>query len=108
MFSTQEKYVRIDGWRGYSEPVYAVAGANDTGTWSDSPCPSNVREAELADVAKYLKEHGVPTKQVVCESSNVFCVHVYLIAKIKDVKRARGLVGEYLNDHNTRLLYKVA
>lgn len=108
VFSTQERYVRTDGWRGYSEPIYAVAGANDTGTWSDSPCPSNVREAELNALAQYLSEHGVPTQQVVCQSSNVFCVHVYLIAKIKDVERARVLVQTYLDYHDTRLLYKVA
>ena len=40
-------YIRTDGWRGYEEPVYAVAGANNTGDYSDSPCPTDICMTEL-------------------------------------------------------------
>ncbi len=107
VFSTETRYVATDGWRGYSEPKYAVVGANDTGMSSDSPCPSNVREEELKAIASVLKSAGIETKQIVTESSNVFCVHVYLLAKIKFVQQARDIVKHYLDNTETRLSYVV-
>lgn len=107
VFDTSTKYVRTGGWRGYSEPKFACAGANDTGMYSDSPCPSNVRENELGEVKKLLIKEGIKTKQIVCESSNVFCVHVYLVPMLKHVDRAREIVREYIQNNETRLLYAV-
>jgi hypothetical protein len=40
--STKTEYISTDGWRGYVQPINAVAGANYTGTSSDSPYPSHV------------------------------------------------------------------
>jgi hypothetical protein len=106
-FDESTTYKATDGWRGYTEPLYAVVGANDTGMYSDSPCPSNVREAELKAIKEHLQKEGIKTKQIVTESSNVFCVHVYLIAKVKDVERARNIVEAYLENNETRLSYLV-
>lgn len=108
VFSAQLRYIHTDGWRGYEEPIYAVVGANDTGMYSDSPCPSNVREEELKAIANVLNSAGIPTKEVVTQSSNVFCVHVYLIAKIKQVQQARDIVKHYLENTETRLSYLVS
>ena len=109
IFSTQTRYIKTDGWRGYSEPIYAVCGANNTGDWSDSPAPSSVCEQEINAAKAYLAKNGVNTKIHVCETSNVFCVHVYLIAPVAKIEQARKLFAEYYEQeqHNTRLLYEV-
>lgn len=31
--STKTIYIPTDGWRGIIQPINAVGGANDTGTW---------------------------------------------------------------------------
>lgn len=107
VFDTSEKYIRTDGWRGYSEPKFAVVGANDTGTSSDSPCPSDVREAELKAIAAELHKEKIETKQIVTNTSNVFCVHVYLIVKVKFAEKAREIVEAFLENNETRLSYLV-
>ena len=105
VFDTSTKYIHSDGWRGYSEPQYAVCGANDTGTQSDSPCNSNVCKGELDAVTELLQKNGIGVKLVTCQSSNVFCVHHYLVPKVKDFDRAKVLVGEHIATVETRLLY---
>ncbi len=95
----------IDGMRGYEEPTYAVCGANDTGMWDDSPCRSDVAEAELTEAKKVLKKSGIATKLMTCESSNVFCVHHYLIVVPRDKQRAEAIIKQYLEDNYTQLLY---
>lgn len=107
LFVMSTIYKRIDGWRGYSQPEFACVGANDTGTWSDSPCPSNVRAEELEAIKNYLLLNGIKTKETICESSNVFCAHVYLVPQLKNVTKARELVKEYLENNDTRLAYVV-
>lgn len=106
-FSSKTKYVKTDGWRGYSEPLYAVCGANDTGTYDDSPCPTHVCLKELKEARKALK--GIPSRMIVTESSNVFCVHRYIIVKPSQVEEARKLFAEYYEKakSETRLLYAV-
>ena len=105
VFVTRMVYVKTDGWRGYEKPEFAVAGANDTGTWSDSPCPSHIAEAELKAVKSLLNKAGIEVKKLTCETSNVFCVHHYLVPKVKDFEKARELVKDYLDSTETRLLY---
>ena len=95
----------IDGWRGYEEPTYAVCGANDTGMWDDSPCRSDVAEADLTEAKKVLKKSGIATKLITCESSNVFCVHHYLIVMPKDKQKAEAIIKQHLEDNYTQLLY---
>jgi hypothetical protein len=106
-FIETTSWVSRDAWRGANVPTFAVAGANDTGTWDDSPCPTPVATKELSELASYLKSYGIPTKEMVCESSNVFCALRYLITYPSDVELARGLVETYLEKNETQLLYLV-
>lgn len=107
VFVITNAYKHTDGWRGYEEPIYAIVGANDTGMYSDSPCPSNIRESELNAIKTELSAKGIKTKQVVCQSSNVFCVHVYLVPQVKNVEKGREIVKQYLETNETRLAYLV-
>lgn len=107
LYLMSSTYHKTDGWRGFEEPEFACVGANDTGTWSDSPCPSHIREAELNAIKDMLAENGIKTKQTVCQTSNVFCVHVYLVPQLKNVEKARELVKKYLSENDTRLAYVV-
>jgi predicted phosphodiesterase len=106
-FTTKKHWVRIDGWRGYEEPIYYVAGANDTGTFSDSPCPTHQAKSELAGVRSVLRKAKIKSKQIITRSTNAFCIHRYLIVTPADFERAKELVNEYYQTarHETRLLY---
>lgn len=106
-FDTSTEWKASDGWRGRGEPVYAVCGANDTGMWSDSPCPSDVCEKELKQVTDILKKRTIPTKIITCETSNVFCVSRYVIVPPKYIDTARSVASEYIDNNYSRLLYKV-
>jgi hypothetical protein len=108
-FNTKTRYIRQDGWRGYEEPTYAVCGANDTGTYSDSPCPSDVCTKELAGAASTFKFNKIPYKHIALPTSNVFCIHRYIIVPPSHIKKARKLFAEYYKKHkdSTRLLYAV-
>jgi hypothetical protein len=105
IWNYSKKWVKSDAWRGYEEPEYAVCGANDTGTWSDSPCRSDVAEAELLAAKEILKKAGIQTKKITCKTSNVFCIHHYLIVRPKDKQKAVELMDNYLQDTYTNLLY---
>lgn len=106
-FSTLRKYVHTDVWRGYYEPVYAVAGWNDTGTWSDSPCNTaeGIRESKI--VKAFLRKHGIPYRHVVCRTSNVFCIHHYLIVPVERLDECKQLLAELQEtvQRDMRLLY---
>ena len=106
-FTTKKRWVATDGWRGYEEPIYYVAGANDTGTWSDSPCPTPVALAELGAVRSVLRKAKIRSKQIITRSSNVFCAHRYLLVTPADFDRAKEIVNEYYEKarYETRLLY---
>jgi hypothetical protein len=108
-FCEKKKYVRTDGWRGYEQPIYAVAGWNDTGSWSDSPCPTatGIKESHL--LKHLLRINKIKFRVMSCQSSNVFCVHHYLIVPVEQIEQARKLVKEWyvINRSNTRLLYSV-
>ena len=107
VFDTATNWVKQDAWRGYNEPVYAVCGANNTGSWEDSPCPTDVCNAELKEAIKAL--NGIPTKIITCESSNVFCVHRYVIVPPNFIDEAKRIFAEYYatTKDTTRLLYAV-
>jgi hypothetical protein len=97
-------YKNTDGWRGYSEPVNAIAGANNTGNWSDSPCPENVCLSELDKAKEILINKNIPYSFKWCETSNVFCVHGYILVKgSKRKNRAKELIKPLISE--TRLLY---
>lgn len=101
--STKKGYVKTGGWRGYSQPIFAVAGANDTGSWEDSPCPSDTREREIKGFTNLLKKDNILYKIVWCESSNVFCQHCYVVVSEQDHPAAYKIATEY--KENTRLFY---
>ena len=99
----KKTWVRTDGWRGYEKPINAVCGANDTGSWDDSPCPTSLRKKELAMAAAVLRANKIPYKSTICRSSNIFCAHVYLVVAEEDVEIAKGLIEPLVEQ--TTLLY---
>jgi len=94
-----------DEWRGHERPYYAVAGVSDTGMWSDSPCPSDTGQKELADLKAFLKRHNITTKSMTSPSSNLFMVKQWLIVQGPKFAEAKKLVQQYLATHETHLLH---
>lgn len=107
MWNFQKKWVSTDGWRGYEQPMYAICGANDTGMSYDSPCKTNVCLLELNMAMSALKKNNIPYKLKTCETSNIFCVHHYIIVKPIDKDRAYNLIEDLLQNVKTELLYSV-
>jgi len=101
--NTKTKYIKTDGWRGYSQPINAIAGANNTGNFSDSPCPESVCLSELDKVKKIMIQNNIPYQLVWCESSNVFCVHGYIVVPGLLKRRAKKLIQDL--PAQTELLY---
>lgn len=102
------RYHKIDGWRGYWIPQYAVAGARDTGTWPDSPCPTPEVKAELREFGKMLRLHGVRYRTKFGVSSNVFCGKRYIVVHSRDYPRALGLARDWFaaNNQFTRYIHE--
>ena len=99
----RESYHRIDGWRGYNIPTFAVAGSSDTGSWSDSPCPTDSVEGEVKRVQAILAEHKIRSYLCWTETSNVFCIKRWVCVKGVDFReaslalRARGETFHYVH-----------
>lgn len=90
-------YVKTDAWRGYEMPLYAVAGASDTGMWEDSPNPSDKVDAELQALKSTLSEQGIKTKIATTESSNAFMAKRWLVVENPDdYERAEEITAEFL------------
>ena len=106
-WSKKKKWVSTDAWRGYEEPVYAIAGVNDTGMWSDSPSPSNVTGGELKQFQKELKQLGIPTRKVTGKTSNVFAGNQYLIAPVELFPTAKSKVKSILQKKKYRNVWEV-
>jgi hypothetical protein len=104
--SEKKTWVRTDGWRGYEQPINAVGGANNTGTWSDSPCPTHVALAEIEAFRKQLRKVGIRSKLLGCATSNVFCQHIYVLVHPENRERAYEIAKGHEND--TRLFYAVS
>jgi hypothetical protein len=103
VFNMKTNYVKTDGWRGYQEPINAICGANNTGSWSDSPCPEKTCLNELNQVKTILMKNGIHYKQVFCETPNVFCMHGYIVVPGRMKKRAKKLIADL--PEKTELLY---
>ena len=101
--SLKKKYIRTDGWRGYEEPINAVCGANDTGGWSDSPCPTNTCLNELNRAKEVLKKAKIHYKQTWCKTTNIFCIHRYICVPENQKEMAKELIQPLISE--TRLLY---
>jgi hypothetical protein len=97
-----------DAWgRGRIEqPVFAVAGANDTGTWEDSPNNSYKVNDELEDLQKHLKSKGIHSKIENQSSSNVFMQRRWLIVETGKYEEAKKLTDEYMKEKKTNYLYE--
>ena len=104
--STKTKWVRTDAWRGYSQPINAVGGANNTGSWEDSPCPAHICKAEIDGFKSILRKNKIRHKVHVGQTSNVFCIHVYVLVANEDRSKALELAKDY-ERNNTRLFYAV-
>jgi len=98
-FSKKIEWVSTDGWRGHERPAYAVAGASDTGTWNDSPCPTHLVTSELNDLKKHLKEKGIHFREMVTKSSNVFCVKRWIISSIEEFDKACKIADKWLQKY---------
>lgn len=93
-----KRYHRIDGWRGYWIPGKAIAGASDTGTWSDSPCPTPRVKSEIRTLQRWLRtKHGITTRTRYGSSSNVFCGKRWLcVVDAADFPQAQELAEQWL------------
>lgn len=90
----RSSYMKIDGWRGYRKPVFAVEEVSDTGTWSDSPCPSSKAEEKVKETKRVLKAHGVKSYEAFGTTSNVFCMKRYVIVRGIDYAKAVDILKE--------------
>ena len=104
-FDLSMEWVKTDAWRGYEKPKYSVAWASDTGMWDDSPCKSDVAERELNAIRKELADNKIPNMLKTCPTSNVFCVHHYIVVPPRYYDKAREVVTAYLFEEETNLLY---
>jgi hypothetical protein len=96
----KRRYNKIDGWRGYWVPALAVAGSSDTGTYSDSPCPSPEVLKEINRIRKeVLLPAGIKSRSSFGNSSNLFCAKRWLIVGREDFDRAARLVENWLEDN---------
>ena len=104
----KRRYHKIDNWRGYFIPGTAVAGSSDTGTWSDSPCPSHLVKSEIRRLQREcLRPAGIPSKTRFGTSSNVFCGKRWLCVSAADFPRAKALADAWLKEHriDTRFIH---
>lgn len=102
------RYHRIDGWRGYYIPGTAVAGASDTGEFSDSPAPSHEVKAEIRRFQReVLRPHGIKSRQRWGYSSNVFCLKRWVCVAPEDFYKAAALAQQWLQEHrfDTRYIH---
>ena len=104
--SLRTEWVSTSAWRGYQQPINAVGGANDTGSSSDSPCPSKKRKEEIAGFKKILRSNGIKHRTTWCRTSNVFCVSQYVCVAPEDKAKAIELAEAYT--HETELFYPVS
>lgn len=103
--TTKNEWIRTDGWRGYEQPLSAVAGVNDTGTAPDSPCNSEKAKKELKAFVKRLRRAGIKYRIMHGKTSNVFCIHHYVCTAPKDQRKAAE-IAQAMSDQ-TELLYPV-
>lgn len=103
--STKSKWIPTDGWRGYVEPINGIGGCNHTGSWSDSPCPTHVVKSELDGFKSILRKNKIKFRQLVTNSSNVFCQHVYILVHPINKERGLELSNEYSKREGIRLFY---
>jgi hypothetical protein len=105
--SKKVKFIHTDAWRGYAQPKKAVAGSSDTGTWSDSPCPTPKVSEELKKLESALKEAGIDSDEVAMQSSNAFMVKRWIVPKDEEkYQKAKRIAKKWLGTHKeTRYIH---
>ena len=102
----KRRYHKIDGWRGYWVPALAIAGASDTGTYSDSPCPSNEVSKELNRLRKeVLRPAGIASRTRWGNSSNLFCAKRWLIVRQANFEKAAKIAHDWLEKNQRSTTY---
>jgi len=93
-FPTARRYARIDAWRGYPVPRFAVMGASDTGDYEDSPAPTEDVKRELRRFQReVLQPLGIKSETRIGDSSNVFCCKRWLcVPQARFVEAAEAAV----------------
>lgn len=66
----------------------SVAGANDTGAWNDSPCPSPVRKREIGMAKIALRKAGIRYRTAWARTSNCFSMGQHVLVAPDDRERA--------------------
>lgn len=99
------RYHKIDAWRGYEIPEYAVAGSSYTGEWSDSPAPKSEVMPELKEFMEYLKKKGIKSRLKTTPSSNVFMQKIWVVVPEEDFKKAIPLTMNWLKRNYSRTQY---
>ena len=98
-----------DAWgRGrVIQPIYAVAGSNDTGMWSDSPCPSDKVTYELDMMKMELEKAGIPSKEAGTPSSNVFMGRRWIVVPVEKYPEAKKIADKFIKEHeaDTKYIY---
>lgn len=105
VISTKMRWVSDGGWNGRAVPIHAVCAANDTGSFSDSPCPSTLREREMKRAKAILRKAGIYHRSVWGVSSNIFLAIQYLVTAPEDKERAKELIGPIVD--GCELLYLI-
>jgi len=102
------KWVSTDGWRGYTQSPYAVAGSSDTGMWSDSPAPSKLVYEELKQFQSFLSKKGIKSQMKITQSSNVFNAKRWVVVSPNDYGKAKKLATQYLKQKKseTRFIHE--
>jgi hypothetical protein len=102
----KSRYHKLDNWRGYRIPGLAVAGASDTGTWSDSPCPSDKVAKEIRRLQREcLRPAGIKSRQRAGGSSNCFCGKRWVCVSQSDWPQAAPLAQKWLDDNDQSLQF---
>ena len=89
--SKKSEWVKTSAWHGKMIPVNAVAGCNDTGSFSDSPCRSEVREREVKEFCSLLRKQNIKYVTMWGETSNIFCSVQYVLVAPEDKAKATEL-----------------
>lgn len=98
-------WVSTNAWRGYEQPINAVAGANDTGTLSDSPCNSNTRRSEIDAFLKKLRKEKIRFRTIWARTSNIFCSAQMVLVDPENRVRAYKIAKAH--EQETSLFYAI-
>jgi hypothetical protein len=103
---TKPRYHKIDGWRGYPIPQFAIAGASDTGGYRDSPAPTDEVADEIRRFQREcLRPVGIRSRSRYGQSTNVFMMKRWIVVSPADWRRAAKLADEWLQANRLRYLH---